>query len=87
MAVVFLSFMLGDDRAIKEFGFGLGVAILIDAFIVRLTLVPAVMHILNNTAWYLPRWVDRLMPGVTIESDETHVYAQKSEAAASDQPR
>ncbi len=87
MAVVFLSFMLGDDRAIKEFGFGLGVAILIDAFIVRLTLVPAVMHILNNTAWYIPRWVDRLMPGVTIESDATHVYAKKPGTAAADEPQ
>jgi len=84
---VFCGPTLEDDRAIKEFGFGLGVAILIDAFIVRLTLVPAVMHIFNNTAWYIPRWVDRLMSGITIESDATHVYAQKPRSDAADEPR
>jgi len=82
MAVVFLSFMLGDDRVIKEFGFGLGVAILIDAFIVRLTLIPAVMHVLDDRAWYLPRWVDRLMPGITIEPKVNRVYANEPPTGA-----
>ncbi len=82
MAVVFLSFMLGDDRIIKEFGFGLGVAILIDAFIVRLTLVPAVMHILDHTAWYIPRWVDRLLPDITIEPKTSRVHVQEPPPAA-----
>ncbi len=67
MALVFLSFMLGDDRIIKEFGLGLGIAILIDGFIVRMALVPAIMHILNERAWYIPHWLDRLLPGITIE--------------------
>lgn len=73
MAVVFLSFMLGDDRVIKEFGLGLGAAILIDTFIVRMTLGPAIMHILNERSWYIPSWLDRLLPGITIEPKESEV--------------
>jgi RND superfamily putative drug exporter len=67
MAVVFFSFVLGPERAIKEFGIALGAAILIDAFLVRLTLVPAVMWLLNGRAWYMPRWLDRILPRLTIE--------------------
>jgi putative drug exporter of the RND superfamily len=67
MAVVFFSFVLGPDRAIKEFGIALGAAILIDAFIVRLTLVPAVMWLLDRQAWYMPAWLDRILPRLTIE--------------------
>ena len=55
MCSVFFSFMLGDQRAIKEFGLGLGIAIAIDAFVVRLVIVPAVMQILGERAWYMPR--------------------------------
>jgi putative drug exporter of the RND superfamily len=67
MSVVFLSFALGPDRTIKEFGVGLGMAILIDAFVVRLALVPAVMWLLDKRAWYMPRWLDRVLPNLTIE--------------------
>jgi RND superfamily putative drug exporter len=67
MSVVFFSFTLGPDRVIKEFGIALGSAILIDAFVVRLTLVPAVMWLLNQRAWYIPRWLDRALPRLTIE--------------------
>ena len=78
MAVVFLSFMLGDDRIIKEFGLGLGAAILIDAFVVRMTLVPAIMHLLNERAWYIPTWLDRLLPQITIEPKESVVHAART---------
>jgi RND superfamily putative drug exporter len=67
MSVVFFSFVLGPDRVIKEFGIALGSAILIDAFVVRLTLVPAVMWLLDRRAWYMPRWFDRVLPRITIE--------------------
>jgi len=67
MSVVFFAFVLGPDRIIKEFGIGLGAAIVIDAFLVRLVLVPAVMWLLNEKAWYMPRWLDRLLPNLTIE--------------------
>ena len=67
MGVVFSAFMLTDDRTVKSFGLGLAVAILVDALIVRLLLVPAVMHLLGDKAWYMPRWLDRLLPNLTIE--------------------
>src|SRR5262249_45918723 len=57
MAVVFWAFTLNDDRLVKSFGLGLGVAILADALIVRMILVPAVMHLLADKAWYIPRWL------------------------------
>ena len=49
------------------FGLGLGVAILIDALVVRLLIVPAVMQILGHRAWWMPRWMDRALPNLTIE--------------------
>jgi RND superfamily putative drug exporter len=67
MGVVFWAFVLGDDRTVKSFGLGLGVAILVDALLVRLILVPAIMHILGKRAWYMPRWLDRVLPRLTIE--------------------
>jgi RND superfamily putative drug exporter len=70
MGVVFWAFVLGDDRTIKAFGVGLGVAILVDALIVRMTLVPALMHLLGKRAWYMPRWLDRALPHITIEPSE-----------------
>jgi RND superfamily putative drug exporter len=72
MVVVFWSFVLGDDRTVKEFGVGLGVAILMDAFVVRMVLVPAVMQLLGDKAWYMPKWLDRVLPHLTIEAPESH---------------
>jgi len=70
MGVVFWAFVLTDDRTVKSFGLGLGVAILIDALLVRMLLVPAVMHLLGDKAWWMPRWLDRLLPRLTIEAPE-----------------
>jgi RND superfamily putative drug exporter len=67
MGTVFLSFLLGDDRVIKEFGLGLGVAILVDAFVVRLVVVPTVLRMLGERAWWMPRWLDRALPRLTVE--------------------
>ena len=78
MGVVFWAFVLGDDRTVKAFGVGLGVAILVDALIVRMVLVPAVMHLLGRKAWYIPRWLDRALPALTIEP------AEHDEAASAD---
>jgi RND superfamily putative drug exporter len=72
MGVVFWAFVLGDDRTVKAFGVGLGVAILVDALIVRMCLVPALMHLLGRHAWYMPRWLDKVLPSVTIEPAEEH---------------
>jgi putative drug exporter of the RND superfamily len=68
MGSVFWAFILTDDRVVKSFGLGLGVAILVDALIIRLILVPAVMKLLGNHAWYIPRWLDRILPNLTIEA-------------------
>jgi RND superfamily putative drug exporter len=70
MAVVFWAFTLDDDPLVKSFGLGLGVAILADALIVRMILVPAVMHLLGDRAWYMPRRLDWLLPRLTIEPPE-----------------
>jgi RND superfamily putative drug exporter len=70
MGVVFWAFVLTDDRTVKSFGLGLGVAILVDALIVRMLLVPAVMNLLGDRAWYIPRWLDRVLPRLTIETTE-----------------
>ncbi len=67
MGTVFAAFILSADRIPKEFGLLLAVAILTDALIVRLTLVPAFLTLLGEKSWYIPRWLDRLLPNVTIE--------------------
>jgi RND superfamily putative drug exporter len=67
MGTVFAAFILTADRISKEFGLLLAVAILTDALIVRMTLVPAFFRLLGEKTWYIPRWLDRLLPNVTIE--------------------
>jgi putative drug exporter of the RND superfamily len=67
MGTVFAAFILSADRVPKEFGLLLAVAILTDALIVRMTLVPALLTILRERAWYMPAWLDRALPNITIE--------------------
>ena len=67
MGTVFAAFILSADRIPKEFGLLLAVAILTDALIVRMTLVPAFLTLLGEKSWYIPRWLDRLLPNLTIE--------------------
>jgi putative drug exporter of the RND superfamily len=67
MATVFTAFVLTPDRIAKEFGLLLAVAILTDALLVRMTLVPAFFTLLGEKTWYIPRWLDRLLPRITIE--------------------
>jgi len=67
MATVFSAFILTPDRITKEFGLLLAVSILTDALIVRMTLVPAFLTLLGEKTWYIPRWLDRLLPKLTIE--------------------
>jgi len=67
MISVFGSFMLGDDRTIKLFGLGLASAVLFDAFVIRLILVPAVMHLFGRASWWMPHAVERRLPRVSIE--------------------
>jgi RND superfamily putative drug exporter len=67
MGTVFAAFILSGDRVSKEFGLLLAIAILTDALIVRMTLVPAFLTLLGEKSWYIPRWLDRLLPNITIE--------------------
>jgi RND superfamily putative drug exporter len=59
--------MLGGDPTIKSIGFALAFGVLVDAFVVRMTIVPAVMTLLGERAWYLPGWLDRILPDVDLE--------------------
>jgi RND superfamily putative drug exporter len=74
MGTVFAAFILTADRIPKEFGLLLAVAILTDALIVRMTLVPALLTMLGERSWYMPRWLDRLLPKITIEPPHDGEY-------------
>ncbi len=67
MFSVFASFVTIEDVIVKAIAFGLAVGILVDAFVVRMTLVPAVLALLGRSAWWLPRWADRVLPDVDVE--------------------
>jgi RND superfamily putative drug exporter len=68
MGTVFSAFILTPDRISKEFGLLLAIAILTDALIVRMTLVPSFLTLMGEKSWYIPRWLDRLLPNITIEA-------------------
>ena len=70
MISVFFSFAFGGQRIIAEFGIGLGGAVLMDAFILRTVLVPALMHFIGKANWWMPAWLDRVVPHVAVEATE-----------------
>ncbi|MDF2664190.1 MAG: putative drug exporters of the superfamily [Microbacterium sp.] len=67
MIAVFSGFITSEAVIIKSFGLGLALGVLLDAFLVRMLLVPAIMHVVGGAAWWLPRWLDRLIPHVDVE--------------------
>jgi len=71
MILVFASFVLGGSVIIKQFGIGLAGAILIDAFIVRTMIVPSLMHLSGKANWWLPKWLDRIVPHLNVEAAES----------------
>jgi RND superfamily putative drug exporter len=73
MIVVFGSFLLEPTRVIRLFGTGLAVAVLLDATIVRMLLVPATMELLGDRNWWIPRWLDRILPRVNVEGTGAHL--------------
>jgi putative drug exporter of the RND superfamily len=83
MVCVFTSFVLVSDPVVKEFGIGLAVAIAIDSTLVRCLLVPAVMVLLAEKAWWLPRWMEKVVPRFSIEGEE---YFAKRDAEAAAAP-
>ncbi|MGW4850727.1 MMPL family transporter [Streptomyces sp. NPDC004288] len=70
MIAVFLAFVLSGDRVIAMFGIALAAAVALDAFVLRTLLVPALMHLLGGANWWLPKWLDRLLPRISIEPPE-----------------
>jgi RND superfamily putative drug exporter len=70
MILVFGSFILGGNRVIKEFGIGLAAGILVDAVIIRMAIVPSLMMLFGQSNWWLPRWIDRALPHVSVDADD-----------------
>jgi RND superfamily putative drug exporter len=85
MVCVFTSFVLNGNPVVKEFGVGLAVAIAIDSTIVRCLLVPAIMVLLGKRAWWLPSWLDRFVPHISIEGEQ--FFAARDAALAADGPK
>lgn len=81
MVSVFAGFIFAHDIMIKQIGFALAIGILIDAFFVRMALVPAVMAIFGDKAWWLPKWLDRLLPNLDVEGDKLIAELKAQESA------
>ncbi|MFG2553892.1 MMPL family transporter [Streptomyces sp. NPDC048581] len=79
MIAVFAGFIGESDSMIKMIGFGLASAVLFDAFVVRMAIVPAVLALLGDKAWWLPKWLDRILPRVDVEGE---ALSRRSEAVA-----
>ena len=79
MGSVFLAFVTQPDVTAKMFGLGLGLGVLVDVLIVRLVIAPAVVHLLGDRAWTLPRWLDRLLPNISLEG---HLVANRDPKGA-----
>ncbi|CAM3745568.1 MMPL family transporter [Nocardioides marinus] len=92
MIAVFAAFMLQEDAIVKSMGFALAAAIVFDAFIVRMVLIPALLFLLGEKAWWMPSWLDRVLPHVDVEGeklDRPHLPAGKhalSETDLDEQP-
>jgi putative drug exporter of the RND superfamily len=69
MTSVFAGFVFAQDTLIQSIGFALAVGVAVDAFVIRMTIVPAAMALLGRSAWWLPRWLDRLLPNVDVEGE------------------
>jgi RND superfamily putative drug exporter len=86
MVVVFGSFMLETERGVKMIGTGLAVAILLDATVVRMLLVPATMELLGDRNWWLPRWIDRFLPTIDVEGHSDDLFDDEEDDPAELQP-
>jgi putative drug exporter of the RND superfamily len=90
MISVFGSFIFGDNAVIKSIGFALAVGVAIDAFVVRMTFVPAVLKLLGHAAWALPGWLDRILPDLDLEGtrlEASHAHAPSSAHVGNAQSR
>ncbi|WP_328926099.1 MMPL family transporter [Streptomyces sp. NBC_00190] len=78
MIAVFAGFIGASEQMVKMIGFGLAVAVFFDAFVVRMAIVPAVLALLGHKAWWLPRWLDRLLPNVDVEGESLRKHLSGS---------
>jgi putative drug exporter of the RND superfamily len=84
MISVFGGFVFAESAMIRPIGFGLAFGVLLDAFLVRLLLMPALMHLVGDAAWWLPKWLDRILPNVDVEGaalERDHAHADLDDPA------
>ncbi|MEW2395442.1 MMPL family transporter [Streptomyces sp. NPDC046862] len=86
MISVFAGFLLDDVALIKSIGLGLATAVLLDAFVVRMTIVPAVMALVGRKTWALPKWLDRVMPSVDVEGEKLRHVLEAREVSKEPAP-
>jgi RND superfamily putative drug exporter len=79
MTSVFLGFVISSDTVIKSMGFALAFGVLIDAFVIRMTLVPALMTLFGRAAWWFPRVLDRITPNVDVEGETLARHIEQTE--------
>jgi RND superfamily putative drug exporter len=84
MIAVFLAFVAGEDAGTKMFGLGLATAILVDATLVRMVLVPATMRLLGDANWWMPAWLGRILPTVDVEHPDTADHTEVPDPRAKD---
>ncbi|MFG2518554.1 MMPL family transporter [Streptomyces sp. NPDC048527] len=82
MISVFSGFIMENNDMIKMMGFGLAIAVFFDAFVVRMAIVPAVLALLGKSAWWLPRWLNKVLPNVDVEGEKLHKTLAPSSQAA-----
>ncbi|MEU6298408.1 MMPL family transporter [Streptomyces erythrochromogenes] len=89
MIAVFAGFLGASDQMVKMIGFGLAVAVFFDAFVVRMAIVPAVLALLGHKAWWLPKWLDRLLPNVDVEGESLrkHLATESADGEGPDKDR
>ena len=83
MVFVFGSFVLNGDPTVKQFGVGLAIAVILDATVVRCLLVPALMVLMGKLNWFMPRWLDKIVPHMSIEGAE---FFRERDAARAREP-
>lgn len=84
MISVFAGFVFSHLAMIRPLGFALAFGVLFDAFIIRMTLIPAVMHLLGDKAWYLPKWLDKILPDVDVEGSKLNEMLESEDNASQD---
>ncbi|MEU8774664.1 MMPL family transporter [Streptomyces sp. NPDC048606] len=84
MIAVFAGFIGASEQMVKMIGFGLAVAVFFDAFVVRMAIVPAVLALLGHKAWWLPKWLDRILPNVDVEGESLRKHLGESDSGSGD---